>query len=320
MKGSFRDTLRENGVALLRGPVETLQVNVGKLCNQTCRHCHVNAGPRRKEMMSAETLDRVLRLLARSPDVSTVDITGGAPELNPGFRRLVRRARELGKEVIDRCNLTVLLEPGQEGTARFLREHRVTVVASLPCYLEENVDQQRGAGVFEKSIRALRILNDLGYGTAPDAPELNLVYNPIGPELPPSQPVLEDDYRRELRARFGVEFSRLYTITNMPIERFRKDLKRLGLLGEYMQTLVAHFNPAAAEGVMCRTLISVSWDGRLHDCDFNQMLGLPLAPGLPGTIGAVESLKELEAGAIVVADHCYGCTAGAGSSCGGTLA
>lgn len=309
----FRRSIQE--LKLDRRPLEILQVNVGKHCNQACLHCHVEAGPKRPERMAPATVERVLELLARSPSVTRVDITGGAPELNPCFRRLVSGARDLGRQVMDRCNLTVLLEEGQEDTPSFLASHGVQVTASLPCYSRENVDRQRGSGVFERSLEGLRRLNAVGYGRSL---ELNLVYNPGGPFLPPPQERLEADFRQRLREDFGIEFTRLFTLANMPIRRFLFDLQRSGRLAEYVDLLVRSFNPAAAEGVMCRDLVSVGWDGRLWDCDFNQMVELPLGAGFR-TIWDLESLSALSSGPIAFADHCYGCTAGAGSSCTGSL-
>jgi radical SAM/Cys-rich protein len=294
--------------------IQVLQVNVGKQCNQTCAHCHVDAGPDRREVMSADTAELCLVVLARH-DIPTLDITGGAPELNPSFRRLVTRGRELGRHVIDRCNLTILLAPGYTDLPEFLAAHRVEIIASLPCYLMENVDKQRGAGVFDKSIEALRRLNAVGYGT--ELP-LTLVYNPVGPSLPPDQMKLEAAYRDQLRTRFGIEFTRLFTIANMPISRFLDDLVRNGKLDAYMEKLIGAYNPVAADGVMCRTTLSVGWDGRLFDCDFNQMLDLEVAAGLP------RHIRVFDAGAlgerrIITRQHCYGCTAGAGSGCGGSI-
>jgi len=297
----------------------TLQVNVGKRCNQACHHCHVEAGPKRTERMPAEVADRVLVVLARNPQIAVVDVTGGAPELNPHFRRIVAEARRLGRRVIDRCNLTVLLEPGQEDLAAFLAAHQIDVVASLPCYGRENVDRQRGAGVFERSIAALRRLNGLGYGRPGSALRLDLVYNPVGAFLPPPQATLEADYRAHLRDDFGVEFHRLLTITNMPIKRFAEQLDRLGQTAAYQGLLVNHFNPDTLPDLMCRTLVSVGWDGRLYDCDFNQMLELPLAAPAR-TIFDLDDLATLAGAPIATASHCFGCTAGAGSSCGGALA
>ncbi|MET0151598.1 MAG: arsenosugar biosynthesis radical SAM (seleno)protein ArsS [Candidatus Binatia bacterium] len=313
----FEDVLLRHGMApLARRRVETLQVNVGKLCNQACHHCHVDAGPKRTERMTRSTAERVLALLEASPDVGTMDVTGGAPELNPNFRLLVEGARRLGRKAIDRCNLTVLWEDGMEWLPAFLVEHGVELTCSLPCYTAKNVDQQRGKGVYDESLEALRLLNRLGYGSSGSDLTLNLVYNPVGPFLPPSQAKLEDDYKRELAA-LGIEFHRLFTITNMPIKRFAADLARSGREREYMGLLVNHFNPATIDGLMCRSLVSVGWDGRLYDCDFNQMLDIELPGPLPRTIDDLASLEGLEGAAIATASHCFGCTAGAGSSCGG---
>ena len=297
----------------------TLQVNVGKLCNQTCAHCHVDAGPQRTEIMSRETIDLVLDVLRRHPCLHTVDITGGAPEMNPHFEYLVKESRRMDRQVIDRCNLTVFFVRGKEHLPELLREHQVEIVASLPCYLKENVDAQRGKSVYSRSIEALLRLNRLGYGVAGSGLVLNLVYNPLGPKLPPPQAELELEYKTELRARFGIEFNRLYTITNMPINRFLDDLHRSGQYEHYMEMLVNSFNPSAVRNVMCRSLISVGWDGTLYDCDFNQMLEMPLKNGYPRHIKEF-GFPALERRQIMVGDHCYGCTAGAGSSCGGTLA
>jgi len=316
---TFKRTLKAHGLALTRLPLEILQVNVGKLCNQACHHCHVDAGPKRTEIMDARTATRVIELMHGAPSVHTVDITGGAPELNAQFRRLVEAARAAGKSVIDRCNLTVLFEPGQQDTAAFLAAHGVTVIASLPCYSKANVEKQRGLGVFDKSIEALRTLNALGYGQPGSGLELHLVYNPVGAYLPPAQAMLEADYKRELHVHFGIVFNHLYTITNMPISRFLHMLQREGGYAEYMQNLLDAFNPQAALGVMCRNLVSVSWDGVLYDCDFNQMLELPLAHQRR-TLWDIEHLAEIEREPIAFGRHCYGCTAGAGSSCGGALA
>ncbi|MEO8802724.1 MAG: arsenosugar biosynthesis radical SAM (seleno)protein ArsS [Rudaea sp.] len=315
----FARMLRKCGVALPRTPLEILQINVGKLCDLACHHCHVEAGPKRTEIMQAKTVERILELLADAPNVHTVDLTGGAPEMNPHFRTLVRESRKLGKAVIDRCNLTVLYLPDQTDTAQFLAGQGVKVVASLPCYTQANVEKQRGRHVFDPSIRALRDLNALGYGQPGTELELDLVYNPIGATLPPPQEKLEVDYKRELHEHFGIVFNRLFTITNMPIKRFLHLLEREGQYDRYMQTLLDAFNPQAALGVMCRNLLSVAWDGQLYDCDFNQALELPLA-GKPRTLWDIQSLAEIEHGAIAFDDHCYGCTAGAGSSCHGALA
>ncbi len=303
---------------LHRATVETLQVNLGYRCNQSCLHCHVNAGPRRTEQMDDETLALVLEV-ARARNISTLDLTGGAPELNPGFRRLVAGARELGIHVIDRCNLTILDEPGQEDLADFLASQQVEVVASLPCYLEENVDSQRGSGVFARSIAGLRRLNALGYGDKRNGLVLNLVYNPLGPYLPPSQQALEEDYRRILRQRYGIDFDNLFSITNMPIARFGSTLVSRGEFDDYLALLKQSFQPANLDAVMCRTLVSVDWRGRLYDCDFNQMLGRGIS-GPKGQLHLRDLLEsDLSGAPIYVADHCYGCTAGQGSSCGGAL-
>lgn len=317
---TFSQTLAVHGWAPLRRvPVTTLQINVGKRCNQACHHCHVDAGPKRTEMMTAATADRLLALIDATPSIELVDITGGAPELNPEFRRLVTAVRSRGHRVIDRCNLTVLLEPGQEDLATFLAEQRVEITASLPCYGLKNVDAQRGKGVFDKSIAALRRLNGLGYGDPATGLVLDLVYNPGGPFLPPAQEKLEADYKRELAAQFGLVFNHLLTITNMPISRFADALRRAGQHAEYMSLLVNHFNPATLDGLMCRSLLSVGYDGQIYDCDFNQMLELPVGGGVRATIWNVDTLAAYDGAEIGVNDHCYGCTAGAGSSCGGAL-
>ena len=303
-----------------RRRLETLQVNVGYKCNQSCVHCHVNAGPQRTEQMARETVDDVITFLEAS-GVKTLDITGGAPELNPHFRFLVVRARELGVHVMDRCNLTILEQPGQEDLARFLTEHQVEVIASLPCYLEKNVDAQRGKGVFGASIRGLKLLNGLGYGQTDSGLNLNLVYNPQGPVLPPEQGRLEHDYRQHLGAEFGIVFNRLYVLTNMPIQRFGSTLISKGQFDDYIDLLKNAYQTSNLESVMCRSLLSVDWRGYVYDCDFNQMLGLPLAwKGKPCTHLADLIGTELTGNGIAVMDHCYGCTAGQGSSCGGALA
>jgi radical SAM/Cys-rich protein len=306
--------------ALRRRSVETLQVNLGYTCNQSCVHCHVNAGPNRKEQMDRATVERVLDVLV-AMRIRTLDLTGGAPELNPHFRDLVAQARARGVHVIDRCNLTILSEPGQEDLAGFLAAQGVEVVASLPCYLEDNVDRQRGAGVFDRSVRALQALNALGYGRDDRLP-LSLVYNPQGPVLPPPQAGLEADYRRILGERFGIVFTRLYALANMPIARFGSTLVSKGQLRDYMGKLRAAHRPENVDQVMCRTLVSVDWQGFLYDCDFNQMLGLHLheTGQRHGRLHLDDWLEmDLEGNPIVVADHCYGCTAGQGSSCGGAL-
>ncbi|HSC94720.1 MAG TPA: arsenosugar biosynthesis radical SAM (seleno)protein ArsS [Burkholderiales bacterium] len=306
--------------AIRRRRLDTLQVNLGYKCNQTCLHCHVNAGPTRTETMSRETISDVIAFL-KSSGVKTLDITGGAPELNPHFRGLVLAARNVGVRVMDRCNLTILEQPGQEDLAQFLAANAVEVVASLPCYLEENVDAQRGKGVFEASIRALRTLNALGYGREDAGLALNLVYNPQGPALPPAQEKLEADYHRHLGERFGVVFNRLYVLTNMPIQRFGSTLISKGQFEHYMAVLKNAYQPRNLDSVMCRNLVSVDWRGYVYDCDFNQMLGLPLrVNGTPRAHLRQLAGKDLDGNPIVVKDHCYGCTAGQGSSCGGALA
>ena len=319
---SFESILARHGVtAFARRATRTVQVNVGKVCNQACHHCHVDAGPKRTERMSAETVERVLALVRASPQVRAVDVTGGAPELNPSFVRLVTGAHELGREVIDRCNLTVLFEPGMEQLPALFRSLAVRLVCSLPCYTEENVDAQRGNGVFDKSIRALLMLNALGYGMAASGLVLDLVYNPLGPSLPPAQSTLESRYKDELRSRFGIEFNSLITIANMAIKRFAEQLERRGALEDYQTLLVDSFNPATVDGVMCRSLVSIAYDGKLYDCDFNQMLELPLVSGSRAlTIHDIESFDEIDALPIATASHCFGCTAGVGSSCAGAIA
>ena len=305
--------------ALRRRGVETLQLNLGYRCNQSCLHCHVNAGPKRTEEMSAETVAAVLDFVAASPSVSCLDLTGGAPELNPHFRSLVVAARARGLRVIDRCNLTILEEPGQEDLADFLAAHRVEIVASLPCYLEENVDRQRGSGVFGTSLRALRRLNQLGYGRAEGNLSLNLVYNPQGPSLPPPQAKLEADYKRHLADNYGVVFNQLFSLANMPIQRFGSMLISKGQFNAYLQTLRGAHQEGNLDGVMCRSLLSVDWQGWLYDCDFNQQLGLAIANSDRRLHISEATAAALDQRAIRVAEHCYGCTAGQGSSCGGAL-
>ena len=305
---------------LARRRLETLQVNVGYACNQTCLHCHVNAGPTRTEAMTRETADQVLEYLAAS-GAATLDLTGGAPELNPHFRHLVRQARALGARVIDRCNLTILFEPGHEDLAQFLAGQGVAIVASLPCYTPELVDRQRGKGVYELSVAAIRKLNELGYAREGSGLTLDLVYNPQGPSLPPSQHKLEADYKRILGEQHGIAFNQLYTLANMPIQRFGSTLVTKGQFNDYMKLLRSAHSDANLESVMCRSLVSIDYLGYVYDCDFNQMLGLPLRVAgkarthLKDVIG-----RDLEGNSIVVRDHCYGCTAGQGSSCGGALA
>jgi radical SAM/Cys-rich protein len=316
---SFEDKLAAHGFSRLRSlELLTLQVNVGKLCNQACKHCHVDAGPTRTEVMTRETADSVLDAVRRFR-IPTVDITGGAPELNPNFERLVAQSHEAGARVMVRHNLTVQFVEGKERLPQFFREHRVEVIASLPYFLEQQTDAQRGLGVFDKSIAAMRRLNEVGYGHEASGLALNLVYNPVGAYLPPDQSSIERDFKRELFSRHGLRFNRLYTITNMPINRFLSYLRRSGNYERYMQKLVTSFNPATVEGLMCRTMVSVGWDGRLYDCDFNQMIEMPLADGMPRTIEDLDPAR-LTRRQISTGNHCYGCTAGAGSSCGGAVA
>ena len=317
--------VRTDFPALRRARLETLQVNLGYVCNQSCLHCHVSAGPKRTESMSGETVDLVLRF-ADASGATTLDLTGGAPELNPHFRRLAGAARERGMRVIDRCNLTILEEPGQEDLAEFLAGNRIDIVASLPCYLEDNVDAQRGKGVYGASMRGLARLNALGYGCEGSGLRLDLVYNPQGPSLPPPQQALEADYRRVLGERFGVVFTNLLTLANMPVGRFGSVLVSKGRFNEYMQVLRDAHRDDNLPGVMCRSTLSIDWQGCVYDCDFNQMLGLPLRVADDDTADEEtrthlrELLQtDLRGNAIMVRDHCYGCTAGQGSSCGGAL-
>lgn len=302
---------------LRRGRVETVQVNVGYVCNQSCLHCHVNAGPNRTESMSLDTVALVLRYLEAS-GAATLDLTGGAPELNPHFRHLVREARRRGARVIDRCNLTILGQPGQEDLAEFLAAERVDVVASLPCYTAELVDRQRGAGVYAASIAGIQRLNALGYGREGSGLALDLVYNPQGPTLPPSQEKLEADYKRILGEKFGVVFNRLLTLANMPIQRFGSTLISKGQFNAYMQLLRSAHHDENLQRVMCRSLVSVDWRGYLYDCDFNQMLDLPVDQRGPQTISDLLVAPALLSHPVVTGPHCFGCTAGAGSSCGGS--
>ena len=312
------------GEGLKRRPLEVLQVNVGRLCNQTCRHCHVNAGPTRTELMSEEVAEACIRFLDNTPTIHSLDITGGAPEMSPVFRKLVKAGRARGKRVIDRCNLTILMQPGYEDLGGFLAESGVDIVASLPCYTAENVNRQRGDGVFHASIDAMRLLNGLGFGLSEDNAKpgenrrLDLVFNPLGPSLPPPQANLEADYRCRLWEDFGVRFNNLLTITNMPIGRFHSDLLRSGEYENYMDSLEQAFNPAAVEHLMCRTYLSVDHEGFLYDCDFNQMLSLPLGRGERRNIRDMTA-GQIAALPIVTDNHCLGCTAGCGSSCAGAL-
>ena len=310
----FEEALAGSGLFPLHTTgITVFQINVGKLCNQTCRHCHVDAGPHRREVMTRETAELCIRALSRTA-IPTVDITGGAPELNPNFRWLVERSRALGRHVIDRCNLSVLLLPSQSDLIRFLAEHEVEVTASLPYYQAHQTDAQRGEGIFEKSIEALRRLNAAGYGSKL---KLNLVYNPVGAFLPPTQGSIEAEFRRELRKRHGVEFTALYTITNMPISRFLEYLMESGNYDRYMNRLMSTYTSTAAAGVMCRYTLSVGWDGVLYDCDFNQMLEIPVTASSPSHIRDFDPGK-LHLRRVAIGQHCFGCTAGSGSSCGGT--
>ena len=317
----FGKQLQLHSLSLRRGSAQVLQVNVGKLCNLTCIHCHVNAGPKRKEIMTRETIDRIIKWLSKT-DIPTVDLTGGAPEMIPDFCYFIERVKKVQpfRHVIDRCNLTILLERGYEDLGQFLATNKVEIIASMPCYSAENVNAQRGEGVFEGSIAALQLLNSLGYGIDSELP-LHLVYNPVAAFLPPSQDELQVDYKRELKKHFGIVFNKLYALTNLPIGRFASYLRHSGKLKEYMELLIHAFNPATIEGVMCRNTISVGWRGEVYDCDFNQQLGLQWS-----SAGGTKPLflwdinpDLLEDREIMTGDHCFGCTAGAGSSCGGAI-
>ena len=314
----FDEKLTTYGVELNAKSVDTLQVNVGKLCNQACKHCHVDAGPGRSEIMTPQTAEQVIGAV-RKFRFGTVDITGGAPELNPSFRYLVRESHKLGSHVIVRHNLTVMFEPGQEDLPELFRKHSVEVVCSLPYFLEQQTDAQRGRGVFDKSIEALHRLNATGYGIEGSGLILNLVYNPVCAFLPPAQQSIEADFKRELLNRYGISFNHLFTITNMPIKRYLDYLRRSGNEERYMRKLVAAFNPATIDGLMCRNLVSVDWTGKLYDCDFNQMLDLSVAPELPQTVSEFDP-EMFARRRIVTGNHCFGCTAGGGSSCGGAVA
>ena len=315
----FAQRIYLDGNNFNRRGVDFLQVNMGKYCNLACIHCHVESGPNRPELMSREIVDAVLRFLGRT-NIPTVDITGGAPELNPTFDYLVESAVGLGRHVMDRCNLTVIFEPGKDYLPEFFERHRVELVCSLPCYSEENVDRQRGKGTFELSIRALQMFNELGYGQSESGLVLHLVYNPVGPHLPPLQDQLEQDYKRILKEKFGIVFNRLYCLSNMPITRYATHLKLRSEYEKYMQLLESSFNPSTLDQVMCRNLISVGWEGTIYDCDFNQMLDLPIrdADGKPLNISTL-SFDQVQHLPVTVGDHCYACTAGSGSSCGGAL-
>jgi len=317
----FSDRLAAAGLELRRARLEILQVNVGKLCNLTCMHCHVNAGPKRKEIMTRDTIDRIIDWLAKT-DIAIVDLTGGAPEMIPDFRYFVSRVRTLQprRHMIDRCNLTILLEREYDDLAEFLARNKVEIIASMPCYSPENVNAQRGQGVFDGSIAALRLLNRLGYGIAADLP-LHLVYNPVGAFLPRPQDELEADYKRELAVHFGIVFNKLYTITNLPIARFAAYLRHNNKLEEYMELLINAFNPATINGLMCRNTVSVGWRGEVYDCDFNQQLDMQWQnPGESGLFLWDVDPNNIDNREIMTGDHCFGCTAGAGSSCGGALA
>jgi radical SAM/Cys-rich protein len=317
----FSQRLAAEGLQLHRRHPEILQVNVGKLCNLTCIHCHVNAGPKRKEIMTRETIDQIIEWLAKT-EVPTVDLTGGAPEMIPDFRYFIERVKTLqpARHVIDRCNLTILLEPDYEGLAEFLATNKIEIIASMPCYSSKNVDAQRGEGVFEDSIAALQLLNSLGYGIDPELP-LHLVYNPVGAFLPPTQEELEIDYKRELKKHFGIVFNKLYAITNLPIGRFASYLRHNNKLDDYMRLLIDAFNPATISGLMCRNTISVGWRGEVYDCDFNQQLGMQWSGNggsKPLFLWDIDP-NSLEDREIMTGNHCFGCTAGAGSSCGGAV-
>ena len=317
----FAEKLDAHSLSLRRARPEILQVNAGKLCNLTCMHCHVNAGPKRKEIMTRETIDHIVEWLANT-DIPTVDFTGGAPEMIPDFCYFIERVKELHppRHLIDRCNLTILLELAYKGLAEFLATNKVEIIASMPCYSAENVNAQRGDGVFEGSIKALQLLNSLGYGCDPELP-LHLVYNPVGPFLPPAQEELEADFKRELDAQFGIVFNKLYTITNLPIGRFASYLRHNGKLEEYIQLLIDAFNPATISGLMCRNTISVGWRGEVYDCDFNQQLGMQWSSNSgsnPLFLWDIDP-NSLEGREVMTGDHCFGCTAGAGSTCGGAI-
>ena len=315
----FAERLQVNGEILRRRAVDVLQVNLGRYCNLACIHCHVESGPTRTEMMSRETVEAVLHFLAGT-EIPTLDITGGAPELHRDFDYLVESARKINRHVIDRCNLTVIFEPGKDYLPEFFKCHQIELVCSLPCYSSENVDKQRGKGTFDASIRALQIFNQFGYGQSESGLILNLVYNPVGPHLPPPQETLEQDYKQILGEQFGIVFNHLFCLSNMPITRYATHLKLRGEYDRYVELLETNFNPATLEQVMCRNLISIGWDGAVFDCDFNQMLSLPVR-GSDGKALDISSLsiEQLLNRPITMGDHCYACTAGSGSSCGGAL-
>jgi radical SAM/Cys-rich protein len=316
---AFAEKIHSSGSDFKRRAVDVLQVNMGRYCNLACIHCHVESGPTRTEMMSRENVEAVLGFFARS-GIPTLDITGGAPELHPDFDYLVAAARKLGRHVMDRCNLTVVFEPGKEYLPEFFKQHEIELVCSLPCYSQENVDRQRGKGTFDLSIRALQWLNEIGYGQPDSDLVLNLVYNPVGPHLPPPQDKLEQDYKKILREQFSIVFNHLFCLTNMPITRYATHLKLRGEYGRYVQLLEANFNPATVDQVMCRNLISIGWSGKIYDCDFNQMLDLPITDD-DGNALSISTLSndQLLKRSITIGNHCYACTAGSGSSCGGAL-
>ena len=314
---SFGSILLENGFRQLkRIQIRDVQVNLGKLCNQACNHCHVDAGPNRTEIMDWATMEKIIEW-CDVHDVETVDITGGAPELNPNFRRFAESCIKNGSKVISRCNLTVLLEPGQESLAQWYADHKISLICSLPCYSKENLEAQRGKGVFDTSIRALQLLNEIGYGTDPEL-SLDLVFNPNGAMLPPAQSELESTYKTRLAEDFGIYFNSLFTITNLPINRFSHYLKRTGTYDDYLNLLIDNFNPATVDGLMCRHIVSVDWLGRIFDCDFNQMLDIHAGWKKPRYLWDLD-VSDIENEKIAVDSHCFGCTAGAGSSCTGTL-
>ena len=315
----FAERVQLNGDGLRRRAVDVLQVNLGRYCNLACIHCHVESGPTRTEMMSRETVEAVLHFLAGT-EIPTLDITGGAPELHRDFDYLVESARKINRHVMDRCNLTVIFEPGKDYLPEFFKCHQIELVCSLPCYSSENVDKQRGKGTFDASIRALQIFNQFGYGQSESGLILNLVYNPVGPHLPPPQETLEQDYKQILGEQFGIVFNHLFCLSNMPITRYATHLKLRGEYDRYVELLETNFNPATLEQVMCRNLISIGWDGAVFDCDFNQMLNLPVR-GSDGKALDISSLssEQLLNRPITMGDHCYACTAGSGSSCGGAL-
>ena len=314
----FEKSLDRYNIPNTRYRIETLQLNITKKCNQSCSHCHVNAGPDRAEMMDRKTVDRILELLSGNPEIHTVDITGGAPELNPEFRYLVKELSSMKKKIIDRCNLTVLSEKGQDDTIEFLAQNRVRVVASMPCYLEENVDRQRGNNVYRKSISALQKLNLAGYGQEGNNLVLDLVYNPGSCVLPPEQGMLESDYKQQLKNSYNIVFNRLLTMTNMPIMKYKKVLLSEGNLESYLNLLVNNFNPQAASHIMCRELLSIAWDGTIYNCDFNQAIGISLKEN-PATVWDIADFNDITS-EISFGDHCFGCTAGNGSSCSGAIA